>query len=503
MTPTEKEQLWNCIMKMRSMPWKGPRGGTYNWTQREMRELYKKLVVYGDNNQPDAAWRLLNSGKYKYMIYPWKKGQIYNCISFLPPAYLYGAKTPSPGVINTIGTYEIYDVDTSNTLVSASEWEDMFIQLQALSYKVFGSLDRVGKCFNVIIEASIPPNWELRYDPGSGFLNYPLTFSLISTDVQTNKGRYSYYSWASCPGIFSDTPASYYLSEISLIGPYSGSVPASTPISLDNPFGLEKFMRACFGAQCSLIKHAGTNPTADIVIGYCGAYDAQPSLMSSVVISNLYGSPYPALCSSAGSAPIANCNTCYWSIQIYPYAYPSGWTVNGLDADDPATWSGIAATYNGYAAYVLDFVTGNQTVTLNLSTEYTNLPTLNLGPGIIYYTPSNYTSPNPSCEPFCIQVVIPVTDQYIDMLYDLNFSYNFSLLLGIPIDLADNATAQAIFQSIYQQLYGPSCTATVITLPSGDYEVTVYNHWYGGFGFPSLFSNTTSTNYPYGTITCP
>lgn len=85
MTPTEKEQLWNCIMKMRSMPWRGPRGGVYNWTQREMRKLYEKLVVYGDANEPTAAWRLLNEGKYKYMIYPWYRGQIYSSISFVPP----------------------------------------------------------------------------------------------------------------------------------------------------------------------------------------------------------------------------------------------------------------------------------------------------------------------------------------------------------------------------------------------------------------------------------
>lgn len=84
MTPAEKEQLWNCIVKMRSMPWKGPRGGTYNWTQREMRNLYQKLVVYGDNNQPAAAWRLLNEGKYKYMIYPWYKAQLYKCAGFSP-----------------------------------------------------------------------------------------------------------------------------------------------------------------------------------------------------------------------------------------------------------------------------------------------------------------------------------------------------------------------------------------------------------------------------------
>lgn len=86
MTPAEKEQLWNCIMKMRSMPWKGPRGGVNNWTYRDMRKLYDKLVAYGDNNEPNAAWRLLNSGKYKYMIYPWKKGQLYNCITFSPPS---------------------------------------------------------------------------------------------------------------------------------------------------------------------------------------------------------------------------------------------------------------------------------------------------------------------------------------------------------------------------------------------------------------------------------
>lgn len=85
MTNQEKEQLWNCIMKMRSMPWRKPRGGEYNWDYASMRELFDKLVVYADNDEQTAAWRLLTTGKYKYMIYPWYKSQLYNCIAFGPP----------------------------------------------------------------------------------------------------------------------------------------------------------------------------------------------------------------------------------------------------------------------------------------------------------------------------------------------------------------------------------------------------------------------------------
>jgi len=86
MTDPEKEQLWNCISKMRSMPWRKPRGGEHNWDYRALRGLFNKLVVYGDNQQPTAAWRLLNSDPYKYMIYPWYKSQLYNCITFTPAA---------------------------------------------------------------------------------------------------------------------------------------------------------------------------------------------------------------------------------------------------------------------------------------------------------------------------------------------------------------------------------------------------------------------------------
>jgi len=82
MTDLDKEQLWNCISKMKSMPWKKPRGGEHNWDYPSMRKLFEKLVVYSDANQPTAAWKLLNSGKYKYMIYPWYKSQLYNCIAF-------------------------------------------------------------------------------------------------------------------------------------------------------------------------------------------------------------------------------------------------------------------------------------------------------------------------------------------------------------------------------------------------------------------------------------
>lgn len=112
MTNQDKDQLWNCIMKMRSMPWKKPRGGEYNWDYRSMRELFEKLVVYGDNQQTEAAWRLLNSGKYKYMIYPWYKSQLYNCITFTPPPATYQIAPASGTIID--GNTQSFTVTTTN-----------------------------------------------------------------------------------------------------------------------------------------------------------------------------------------------------------------------------------------------------------------------------------------------------------------------------------------------------------------------------------------------------
>jgi len=125
------------------MPWRGPRGGVYNWTQRELRKLYEKLVVYGDANEPTAAWRLLNEGKYRYMIYPWYKGKIYNSIAFVPPCDNFRYATVSSvlgaSLYNFTGwTINGLDFDLNYISVAASEGCNVNTPVTNISELFFG-----------------------------------------------------------------------------------------------------------------------------------------------------------------------------------------------------------------------------------------------------------------------------------------------------------------------------------------------------------------------------
>jgi len=91
MTPTDKQNLWNAILKLNNKPYIGSgygayndvknpalRGGLYNWKYRDMRELFNELVKYCDLGQYEATWRVLQ--KYKTKIYPAYLRQIYQAL---------------------------------------------------------------------------------------------------------------------------------------------------------------------------------------------------------------------------------------------------------------------------------------------------------------------------------------------------------------------------------------------------------------------------------------
>jgi len=92
MTPTDKQTLWNAILKLNNKPYIGSgygaynnvknpalRGGLYNWKYRDMRELYEQLVKYCELGEYEATSRVLQ--KYKTKIYPAYLRQIYQTLN--------------------------------------------------------------------------------------------------------------------------------------------------------------------------------------------------------------------------------------------------------------------------------------------------------------------------------------------------------------------------------------------------------------------------------------
>ena len=91
MTPTDKQNLWNAILKLNNKPYIGSgygayndvknpalRGGLYNWKYRDMRELYEQLVKYCELGESEACWRVLLG--YKTKIYPAYLRKIYQAL---------------------------------------------------------------------------------------------------------------------------------------------------------------------------------------------------------------------------------------------------------------------------------------------------------------------------------------------------------------------------------------------------------------------------------------
>lgn len=95
MTPVEKQELWNAILKLRNMPYTGSgyaaynnvknpalRGGKYYWMYPDMRELYEQLVKYCELGESEACWRVLLG--YKNKIYPAYLRKIYQSLNCTP-----------------------------------------------------------------------------------------------------------------------------------------------------------------------------------------------------------------------------------------------------------------------------------------------------------------------------------------------------------------------------------------------------------------------------------
>lgn len=123
MTNQEKIQIWEALYKCTRNGYPGAtyqeydtpkdprvRGGRWNWTYHQLRDLYEQLVKWGEANEPTAAWRELE--KYKNKIPPACLRSIYQSITFLPA-----------GLILT------YD-DVSNAPVAnpadVSQWNTLF-----------------------------------------------------------------------------------------------------------------------------------------------------------------------------------------------------------------------------------------------------------------------------------------------------------------------------------------------------------------------------------------
>ena len=92
MTPTDKQNLWDAIFKLRNMPYTGSgypaynnvknpalRGGLYYWTQRDMINLFNELVLYCESGKPGSCWKVLLG--YKTKIYPAYLRKIYQTLN--------------------------------------------------------------------------------------------------------------------------------------------------------------------------------------------------------------------------------------------------------------------------------------------------------------------------------------------------------------------------------------------------------------------------------------
>jgi hypothetical protein len=470
-----------------------------------MRKLYEKLVVYGDNNQPAAAWRLLNEGKYKYMIYPWHKAQLFKCISFAPASCVYTATIPSPygGNFSNIG---IYDIDTSATLASSvsGDWTFLFLDLQGLGYLVWGNCGPARDVLNIYIESPTPPNWGAHFETkAQPSYDIPLVWSEVSCVFNTDQAYQHTLLYGTC-GVFPYSDSDY---QLLTIGAAPNDILLTPAINLSNQPDLGKVLTAIFGPQITPLVISDTF-NGSFTLGVCGAYDVGYSPLTPLQSTFQY-LPTFLTCYGVNLYPIPTCDPCYWnSYGAVPYP-TSGYTINGLDADDPASYVTIGGLLGGFGFSVVDALSGLRYFTFNVLIGYADIPVIDVGPGVqIIQKPAQWFAPNPTCQPGCMEVVIPASDQYLANLLESNGStkidfYN-NYVFG-PLDLADNVISTNHLTTIYQALYGGSCTAQVTTLPGGDFQIRVFNTWYAPpFSGPYFESAVLPGTYYYFTqIACP
>lgn len=123
MTNQEKIQIWEALYKCTRNGYPGAtyqeydtpkdprvRGGRWNWTYHQLRDLYEQLVKWGEANEPTAAWRELE--KYTNKIPPACLRSIYQSITFLPP-----------GLVLTFN--DIVNVPVANP-ANVSDWNTFF-----------------------------------------------------------------------------------------------------------------------------------------------------------------------------------------------------------------------------------------------------------------------------------------------------------------------------------------------------------------------------------------
>ena len=131
MTPTEKQDLWNAILKLNNQPYIGSgydaynnvknpalRGGRYYWKYRDMRELYEQLVKYCELGESEACWRVLLG--YKTKIYPAYLRKIYQSLNCTPaPA------CPALGDVWHGGT--VFFIDGNDYYIASTSIYDGFV----------------------------------------------------------------------------------------------------------------------------------------------------------------------------------------------------------------------------------------------------------------------------------------------------------------------------------------------------------------------------------------
>lgn len=164
MTPTDKQNLWNAILKLNNKPYIGSgyeaynnvknpalRGGLYNWKYRDMRDLYEQLVKYCELGEYEATWRVLQ--KYKTKIYPAYLRKIYQSLTC----------TPAPPVCPAIGDSwhggTVFFIDGNDYYVASSidfDRSGLWFMCTAIGFNL-GTQAPITESYNNTVLLSNPP----------------------------------------------------------------------------------------------------------------------------------------------------------------------------------------------------------------------------------------------------------------------------------------------------------------------------------------------------------